>query len=507
MTVETGDPAAPPQSSDTYAKTLALLRRLLVGNGYLLEDIKLETVETTDLHLPGRVALELQVIPVETRTPGHAKGNEAAVFKTRPEAVGYIQNFHNELGSDQSWVEEVRALLAKSSGQGWGMAQGDWQLPKLSKRIAVILPCDICRGQKMETCKLCFGQREEVCKQCNGAREAWCPTCHGSGTNPADRNSICLQCRGKMKLPCVPCMGKGRIQCHQCRGVGLTQCTNCNGLGFFNEETFLKVAAQGRFELGSLAATPKGVTQVLDALGETGVAKGHAVITPVPPRGDGATAIEFDAILPYGRFNLKMKNDVHEVIAVGMKPVLYDFPPLLDDALSHIPEQLNAGSLTAMARKYRLVRELAEALGKGEKPARFFSQRYPFGLTAPLAFAISGKLKQVFASASRTPRAIVGAVAVPLALGAYYGWLTQPHPALPVQPMVLDGAGAVLLAIVAWLATAIAGQQALKRIMPTPAGLLAAGGTLALLAALTVLAGCAGLLYTLQPEWVGALLK
>lgn len=506
-----------PQTSDTYAKTLALLRRLLVGNGYALEDIKIETVQEEDLHLPGRIMLELQCVPIETRVPGLPKGNEAAVFKTREEYQAYLTTFNTELGADHSWVEEIKARLAKSPGQGWGMAQGDWELGKQTKRVVVVLPCDICRGQKFDTCKLCFGKREIMCQQCHGGAVEWCPACNGSGRSANDQNAPCPQCRGQTRVPCHICQAPhlprgqvtpGYLVCHQCRGTGRTQCLECQGHGFFCEEKVLKVSAQGRFELGSLAKTPKGVTQALDAIGEEGLAKGHAVITPVPARPDTPRVIEFDAILPYGRYNLKLRNDVHDVVAVGMKPVLAEFPPLLDDTLSHVPEQLNAGTLVPLGRKYRLIRELADAMGKGENPRRFYTLRYPYGLTAPLALAIAGKLKQVFASISLRPRVIVAVVAGLLSAGVYYAWLKGPHPALPVPPAALDGALAFLLAILSWLGVSLAGRNALRRALPMSVGLGAAGGMIALAASFAVLLLCAGLLYLpeTRPAWLGVYL-
>ncbi len=496
-----------PKSSDTEAKTLALLRRLLVGNGYSLEDIKLKTVQETDLHLPGRLMLELQVVPTETRVPGLPKGNEAAVFKSREELAGYIGSFHSELAEDPSWVEELRARLAKSPTGGWGLEQGDWDLAKQTKRVALVLPCDICRGQKNETCRQCHGQREVNCRACNGAREMWCPTCSGNGVNPNDRNSPCTNCRGKMKLACHTCQAKGRTPCANCRATGLTLCIECQGHGFFVEETLLKVAAQGRFMLGSLTSTPKGVTQVIDALGAEGLARGHAVITPMPsPVG---TAIDYDALLPYGRYNLNLKGEIHDVIAVGMKPVLSEFPPLLDDTLSHVPADLNAGTLVAMSKKYRLIRELAEAMGRGEKPARFFSQRYPFGLTAPLAMAIHAQLKKVFASTTLMPRVMASVISAVIAGGIYYSWLNTPRFDLPVPPMAVDGAIAVILALLGWATVGLVGQWAIKRVMPMRATISAAGGLVALITLALILLIAAGLLYMpeTRPAWLGLYIK
>lgn len=497
------------KSSDTEAKTLALLRRLLVGNGYSLEDIKLQTVEEKDLHLPGRVVLELQIVPKETRTPGLPKGNEAAVFKTREELVGYIGNMHAELGADPSWVDEIRTRLSKNPSGGWGLVQGDWELGKQTKRAALVTPCDICRGQKQETCRDCHGQREITCTHCNGQREMWCQTCQGSGANPQDRNSPCPNCRGKMKLMCSHCQAQGRTPCLKCRSTGLTPCIECVGHGFFTEETLLKVSAQGRFQIGSLAVTPKGVTQVIDALGVEALAKGHAVITPMPPMG--GTAIDYDAILPYGRYNLKLKGDTHDVIAVGMKPVLYEFPPLLDDTLSHVPQELNSGTLVAMGRKYRLIRELAESMGRGEKPARFFGQRYPFGLTAPLAFAIAGKLKTVFASASLLPRVIAAIIMFTAGAGVFYSWLTLPRPSLPaaMPAMAPDLALASILAVIGWLVVGLVGQWAIRRIMPMRIKLSAASGMTGLVTLVLILIACAALLYVpdTRPAWLAAYIK
>lgn len=497
------------QASDTQAKTTALLRRLLVGNGYTLEDIKLEVVEEKDLHLPGRLALELQVVPTETRVPGLPKGNEAAVLNTREELAAFIADFHDKLASDTSWVDEIRARIAKSPTGGWGMAKGDWELGKQTKYAALVVHCDYCKGEKYETCKMCFGHKEIMCQQCNGSMAEWCPSCHGNGRNPSDPNAPCLQCRGQTKIPCRTCLARGRVICPQCKGSGRTQCIECQGHGYFTESTLLKVSAQGHFMLGSLSASPKGVSEIIEALGAETLARGHAVVTPVPSHPDAPPSIDFDALLPYGRYNMKIKSDVHDVIAVGMKPVLFQFPPLLDDTLAHVPEQLNAGTLVPMGRKYRLIRELAEAMGRGENPRRFFAQRYPFGLTAPLAMAIAGKLKQVFASASQLPRGMTAALAGAALIGGYYQWLSAPPLQLPLPPMAVDLGLAAAFSLLGWLLVALAGQVALKKVMPMRIKLVAAGSLMAFVTAGIILAACLALLYwpETRPAWLGIYLK
>ena len=487
------------KGGDIYAKTLALLRRLLVGNGYKIEDVQLSQIESSELRLSGRLSLDVRVSESVTKIMGLPRGGEEQIFQRREDMAAFISSYKSEINEGGTWIEELRAVLDKTPNQGWGLKKGEWALGKLGKRAALTLPCDFCLGKKEENCQACFGNREMTCTTCQGTAIAPCQLCGGSGNMSG---KPCQQCQGRGRIPCLNCQSRGRVPCTFCRATGKIPCRNCQGHGVFTEETTLKVSATGSFVMGSLAAAPSGVMEILDQLGPEGIANGHALITPAPPQGDAA--LNYTALLPFGHFKMKLRELEQEIKAIGMKPLLIEFPRILDDQMAGIPDKLNAGTLMAIGHKVRLVRELAEALGAGQKPAVFFSQRYPFGLSPAIAFAIAGKMKTVFTQISLQARVIAACLSVAVALGLYYGWLINPHGAKPL----FDLAPLALLCGLPWWATSFAGQWSLKQYLPIPVRLGAAGGQVAqIAAAVTALGGLLLLIipYT-RPSWLAGLL-
>lgn len=495
------------QGGDLYAKTLSLLRRLFVGNGYKLEEVQIRQLENTDYKLPGKLILELEVKHQTKKLFGPARGGEARVFNNRADEQTYISSIREQMGQE-NWLDEVRSLIEKTPGGGWGMEDGSWPLPRLSQRIALQMTCDLCQGRRTQNCDVCHGFREIMCQDCNGGGLMTCPGCYGNGGNPAQPGQPCPRCQGRRQIPCLRCQGRQKVMCPTCKGNGQIECRDCQGHGFQTEETSITCQAHGRFVAGDLGKVPRGLMLIVDQLGPIGIGKGHALIVPDTPPGRAAEdALYYSAIIPYGKFTLQLGTQELPIEAVGMKPLLAEFPTLLDDILKPMVESLSAITLAGHARKYRIVRELAEALARGQPPARFFSQRYPFGLSAPLAFELAGKLQKVFSGVSLVPRMMAGSVGTLASLGAYYLWLINPRPdVLPQQVpiFVWDGGLALLLCLNIWFVISLIGQRLLRKLVPTPVSLRAGGGLVGLLFASLLLAGCIGLLVwpLSRPEWM-----
>lgn len=494
--------------SDIAGKTLALLRRLLVGNGYKLEDIALSLTESRELALPGRLAFELKVNENFTKTLGLPRTRQAHSFERREEAAQFITNFRSEAEGNPTWTEEIRQQLAKTPAQGWGVVGHQWNLSGQQRRCALVVPCDTCRGQKIQNCPGCGAQREIFCQTCQGHGMSLCPGCNGSGGQPG---KPCAQCQGRARVTCPACRGRGRVTCPQCQGKAVIGCLTCQSHGFFTEETELTLTAFGRFEPGSLPEPPAGVTELIDRIGISELPKGHATIS-LAPEQQGA-GLNYLATMPYGLFRLQLPN--HEPIslkALGNKPILADLPPVLDMVFAPLIDKLHEGNLIGFARKYRMIRELCDALGRGQRPGSFFSRNYPFGLSAEVAFALADRIKGLFSTLSQRPRSLVGAVFSAVSAGLYYNWLYNPRPGflpLAVPTAMWDISLLLLLAGLGWLAVSLTGQKVLTRALPINIRFYAAGGKLALATAGAILA--AGLLFLLlpdtRPEWMAALLS
>jgi hypothetical protein len=512
------DPNAPSVDSggqgDINSKTLAILRRILVGNGYKIEEIQLRPEDSQEIVIPGRFDLELTTSTNTSRHMGLPRGGEQQVFRTRDDYSRYMASLNQTLAQDTSWVDEVRALTASKQAGTWGLEQASWPLKRLSQRIALVLPCDYCRGQKFEVCQICNGQREVQCQLCYQQGRIQCPTCHGTGSNPQDRSGRpCIQCQGMRTIPCHQCQTRGLVPCHTCNSTGQIQCRECQGHGTFTEETQVQVAATGRFTVGSAtSAPPTAVMDVVDRIGINSIGKGHATITADPSmNSSGEAAIFTRAVVPYTRFQLNLGGHELPIEAVGFKPVLHDFPPLLDDALKPVVTQLDFGTLPKFGRQFRLIRELTEALAGGSRPKDFFAKRYPYGISADVALSLASQIRQLFSGVTTRPRSIAAVVSVAASLGLVYWWLYNPRPEFlpPDIPIyVWDGGLILLLAVVAWTGVEMAGRRALKSCLPSTARIAATGGLIGWGAFAAVLLGGIFLLWLpdTRPEWFARLL-
>lgn len=504
----TDEPPELARGGDIYSKTLSLLRRILVGNGYKLDGVILEQLESADYKIPGRLQLELDVTQTMQKIAGPARGAESRVFRDRVEEERYLGSLREQIAAT-SWLEDVRSQVASLPGGGWGLEQGRWDLPKLSQRVALQLVCDICIGTGNENCLTCYGRREMECQTCTGHGAINCHTCYGNGADPADPSRPCTTCGGRRQITCHTCHGRRFVMCITCRGMGVTQCRECQGLKFKTEETLVKVSASGSFVLGDIGKAPQPVCTLVDELGAQGLMDGHALVAPA---GVAANTLLYTASMPYAKMQLTLAGKPEYVHVVGMTPVLIDFPKLLDDVFDPVIKQMSAVSLMSLSRKYRLIRELCEALARGIKPAHFYTRYYPYGISVRCAFALADALKTVFKSISLIPRLLTGGLGLLGATGAYFWWLSQLRPSfLPPQvpTYVWDIGLAALLAGGLWLAIAFAGKQALERLIPTPVSLRAASSRVGLVFTLALIVLMVALLTwgQTQPDWVSRLLK
>jgi hypothetical protein len=500
-------------AGDIYAKVLQLSRRILVGNGYRLDELNLGQLEARDIHLPGRLALTISVNSQMSKRVGLARGGEKQVFQTRELMSQYLAGAEARVRGDETWVSEVRTMLAQTPGAGWGMSNAQFPLKRLTERVALVLPCDLCRGLKYEFCQICNGQREVACPQCNTQGRLTCPGCFGSGQSQQDRNRPCPQCHGTRMVGCQRCMGRGRMPCQNCNGTGQTLCRECQGHGSFTEENIITASASGSFTLGAAPpGTPMAVTAIIDQLGAEGLAQGHAAITadPAPPADD--TALYFLAIVPYGKFILKARDLEIYVEAVGMKPVLADFPAILDDLLKPSFEQLDMGTLPKFGRQFRIIRELAEALAQGRNPREFFSRKYPYGLSPEFALALAARIRELFDGVTLRPRLMVAGGWFALSIGLYGWWLYNPRPEfLPIKvpSFVWDTCLAAILGLLGWFLVGFIAKRTLKGMLPPNTQVAASGGWVSLVTFTAILLGAAALLIwpETRPEWVGMFLR
>jgi hypothetical protein len=97
---ESGLPLAP--ASDMEAKVLALLRRLLVGNGYHLNDIHLTLQTQRDIGLSGQLELTLSPEP---------EGQAESPLLADTLAQSYRATLYKRLSSDPLWHDQLKQAL------------------------------------------------------------------------------------------------------------------------------------------------------------------------------------------------------------------------------------------------------------------------------------------------------------------------------------------------------------------------------------------------------------
>jgi len=494
---------------DTRANVL--LRRIFIGNGFTEGDIEVETLHTGELVVQGRVTLtpvmETETAIVPKASPG------AAVYNTKPEAEHGLSSYRNELPQTAPWVAKMKGLLAAEPHNGWGMSPTAWPLPDLTRRFAFSITCVECKGKKTAPCAPCHGEGNTPCPRCQIqwpgqlTGQIQCPDCFGSARNPQNPAQACYRCqmaRNTMPnimpgfIPCpdceyMPLQLRGFQQCRVCRGKGHQDCKFCQAKGHVTEETTLNVALQAEFTLGSLAHVPPAIFGVIDNM--THYEMAERIMRVEPDAADPKTTLAFKGTIPVAQLRLRVGESSQTVLAFGENRIMLgDVPQLLDSALASALDELNASTLPALGQRYRLIGELATALGAGQKPGAFFSKNYPYGISRDFAFALSDRIKAVFGQITTRPRLLAGGIGAALAVGLWAGWLAAHGNSLlniGLQPPLWDILVALVLAALVWVAVDIAGRRTLKQMMPqtpiktSPAGLVGLGAAGLFMAAAT----------------------
>lgn len=105
----------------------------------------------------------------------------------------------------------------------------------LTKKINVL---KVHRAIGVGNCTVCHGSGNSVCNICGGSGSVLCPSCGGSGQN------------------CSLCRGTGMIMCESCKGRGKQICNACNGAGTQVVERYIRLEAQGAFNLDFFTTMP-----------------------------------------------------------------------------------------------------------------------------------------------------------------------------------------------------------------------------------------------------------
>lgn len=489
--------------SDLEAKVKGMTARILAGNGFTRDEIELTAKETQELTVEGKLKFSTLINTEKTTIPG-AVGH-AEIVPDATTLAKKISEYETELNSTTPWLDEVKPQLAQHKYGGWGLLNAVWPVKRLDRRFAVILTCDSCKGKKTLTCAYCQGRGHNECQRC---RIQWsgqqpgqiqCPDCLGTRQNPQNPAQPCLRCTAFTPgfVQCPDCGGRTTLACTHCHSRGHIDCKACKAKGSITEETALGVAVKAEFELGQLANLPPGVFELIDRIPVETLAEQHATVTP--DASDIKTGLAYKANMPYTRFILKAGEQTLEFGAVGKKPLLVEFPTLLDDSLREAAEKLSPATLPSLAQKYRLFGELAGALAGGTRPADFYRKNYPYGISREFALDLAKLMGMIFGAVTQRPRAIAGAVGALIGLGLFATWLKLNLAAKisGIQPQVAHIALALVLATLIWFAVDMTGRQTLAKLMPKSAKVTKGNaGLIGLAATLLFLAGAAALVFS-----------
>lgn len=475
----------PPRQLDSVAaaelhqKTLAVVRRLLLGNGWNSEDISLAIGDHGDIKLTAK--LDLTCVPEERakRVSGKALGPEGSNFTTRAEAKAYLEQAAATYMAGDSWKIDAYTTLQQQPNQGWGHTQLTLPTSASPLTASAVLACDTCHGQGIEVCRTCGGQREMVCQNCGG--------------------------RG-----CSVCQQRGQVFCTSCDGSGRLTCKACNGAGHYTETAAVRFKVEGAFTY-DYSAAPTNIAQLLEHMGPATLTDGHALITLQPVGTEVGSSLHYTARLPFGHFTLQLQGHPYPFSAFGHAPLLADFPFVLDAPCSWLCQELTDQNILELTSHVRLLKELVQAFAQGVDPRAFYTKNYPYGLSPAIALQLATQVREILQEVSFMPR-LVGALAVGVpAMIGYFFWLSNPRPEfLPysVPIWVWDCGLAAIMMIACMAAVAFAGQKALSKLLQQPISLRTGGGLMMLWSGLGLTVILAFLLlfpYT-RPEWVYSLL-
>ncbi len=528
----------PEQPSEIHfqigQKAADKLGRLVDGNGWKAEQVRLARHETLVHQIPGAIHVVLKPDVVKSqlkgkRPHGQVMANEAAI-------MGLAAGIASEHIASKDVQVELMQHIDKDQGRGWGMKPFRLPLAVTKRDFCVVDECTKCGGQASYACTICSKSGAVPCPGCNAQGMAQCQTCFGAGAvnGPDGSRGPCTRCNATGRTTCATCQGATQLRCGKCAGKGVIGCTECDMSGFWTWIFDMSFHAEASFEVDR-QHLPPDVQATMEHLGVRQLATNdHAEIFrlhEVPE--EKFLVIPYVAFLPIANVEFSIEGKQFPAGVAGLTGLILGIDPLLDNSIKPginalfklAKGPLAAEALVDQACKFRVIRSALSGLAHHSKRQVYqqIAKEYPLVLSDKYAKAIVKYADNALAAMARAPKTkglIVGSLLGAGISAAYF--MTPAHAYLQqtfamnnkAQLQVAGDVAVYLLSyLAAWLTIKFIAAGALKKLLPDNVknaedkGLPAAGKQ-GVTAIFTTLAAWLALAFFAlsKPDWVAAVL-
>lgn len=438
------------------------LGKFVDGNGLKADQVKIIREETTIERLGGYVSVKLVTETSKSQVKG--KAPQGTTVQSAADAIAAAENQIGAMLRDGAFKEEMRSILQKDPGGGFGMEPATVMLTGQRKDFSVIVDCPTCRGNAYTSCGTCNGSGSMTCNTCRGNGFSNCLSCNGSGrVQDGSGNFIpCARCQSSGRIACAACRGSRMVSCANCRGQGRIGCTVCNQTGAFTEIYQVNYRAECSFEINWNETSSDG-RAAGHKLGLRAMAteKHIEILWQDPQTRPGDIYIPCVAFLPVAKVGFSIEGHAYPATAAGLQGRIIEIEPVLDEYLKPGIEALMNLSKGPMARqalidaacKFRLIRQTMAGLARFSQKNVYqrLNKSYPLMLSDKYARATVKYAASAMATLSARPRyqGLAGGTVVAAIFMAVYFMTPLRHALTGIVPP----AAMFVLDILLWLAS------------------------------------------------------
>ncbi len=379
-------------------KALAQVKRMITGNKFNPDDIKLEKFEGEVLCFQAENMLTVLKKIGHKKISGRVTGS--VVVDNESAAKEAMNKAYLTLSNDTDMQRKIREVVLNREDKGFAVDNNIIPLPFWKKEFVIFEPCHTCSSSGNVKCLPCSGKGLDQCSRCNGSGMEHCRHCNGAQMiqGPAGNKVQCPICHGQGRTSCTYCNQTGRIQCKTCRGKGITTCPNCQGNAWSSNIHILEIELRTAFDYPR-DKLPEKVVAMIEKHGSK-ISK-HADINisqaeksevnaddeekaklqaDADKKKDYIIPIIYEVYLPYAHIEYNINDVSYYSFIFGTQGKLIHVSPFLDDLIKHGTRKLSdAAELRGdvsenlcQAAEYRTIKEgilysATNSMGKAKK--------------------------------------------------------------------------------------------------------------------------------------------
>ncbi|PCJ01780.1 MAG: hypothetical protein COB14_03470 [Alphaproteobacteria bacterium] len=370
--------------SDEYKENaMNKVKKMVKGNKFPPEDVKLEKLEGEILHFQAENMLTILTKVSHKKIGGRIEGpvqvsNESAVNVA-------MNNEYTRLSQNPNMERTIREVLLNRDDQGFALDNNIIPLPFWKKEFVTYEPCQTCKSTGTVKCHPCAGKGIDQCPRCNGSGMGHCGHCNGAQMiqGPQGNQVQCPVCHGNGHISCTTCNQSGTVQCTTCRSKGITACPNCKGNAWISTIYTQTIEARTAFDYPK-NRLPEKIVAMIEKYGvkireHANIKISEDMLSAVnlydtekakkasedDRKNNYRIPIIYEVFLPYGHMEYNIKGKNYYTFLFGTQERLIHVSPFLDDLIKNGLRKLSdaaekrgdVGKNLVQAAEYRTIKE------------------------------------------------------------------------------------------------------------------------------------------------------